>query len=135
MGLKEIRKNIVKNFEERKEKISEESKIVDEIRTEIKIADSYFKSKNYTMSFFMFFKALKMMCVFYLTKQHGKIDELSDLDALFFVSKKDGFPFNEKVARNFLNKFDLVLSRKELEKNDCIEIQRVVKDMREKIGI
>ena len=135
MGLKEVRENIVENFEKRKEKIDEENKILEEIKIGIKMAKSYLKKKNYSVGFFMYFKTLKLMCSFYLIKQHGKVAEISELDALFFISRKDGFPFNEETARKFLNKFDLVLSRKELERKDCIEIKKVVEEMGKKIGI
>jgi HEPN domain-containing protein len=135
MGLKEVRENIVENFEKRKEKVDEENKISEDIKIGIKMAKSYLKKKNYSASFFMFFRALKLICLLYLIKQHGKVAEISELDALFFVSKKDGFPFNEEMAKEFLKKFDLVLSRKELERKDCIEIKKIVEGMGKKIGI
>lgn len=136
MGIEDLGKQTFKKAEERKGEVIEEQDISKNMKDGVKRAKGFFKAKNYSASFFEYYKALKLISLFYLKKSHGKIADISEDEALTFIAKRGEFGLDEKKLGELRSKqIQIVVSRQEGERKDCIEIGKIVQNAIKKAGI
>lgn len=124
MGLEKVRERIIERVSER-EKIAEERRIEEEIERSMEMGEGFLEAKNYPACYFMYFRAFKSLALLYVKKKADV--ELSEGEALLHLAKKKKFGFDQEVLREMLEKYDLVLNRKEAKRKDCLKVRRAVK--------
>lgn len=132
MGLENVRKDILEKTEKRMEEASKKEELSKVAKNSLKMAEAFYERKNYTSAYFMYFKALKEYSLLYLNKKMGNID-LLEQDALEFIGKKEMFGINQKAVDELVKLHELIVARKELSKENCDKIIRIVNKIKKEV--
>ena len=126
MGIERVRKQIIKGAEKKSQELGAEMELDKVIASSFKMAEGFFKRGNFTGAFFMYFKCLKSIALLSIRKKIGD-SSISDDEAINIVIEKGLLPLKKSQFDTFLERFKKVLSRKKLEKNECLDIMALVR--------
>lgn len=129
MSLEQIRKKIVKEAEDRHKEIESNKATEDESKKFMKMAEDYFKNKNYSMCFYSYVKALKYLALVYVSKKIGNV-ELDEQSALTFLAKKEKYGLTLEKLEDILMINNLILMRKEAERAECIKLRKIIEKIK-----
>jgi len=132
MALEDVRKKIVKDAEDRHKEIENKKTAENEAKKFIKMAEDYYKNKNFSMCFYTYVKALKALAMVYVAKKIGNV-ELDEQSALAFLAKKEKYGLNLEKLEDILMINNLILMRKEAERTECTKIRKIIEKMKEEL--
>ena len=130
MGIDKVRKNIISGTEEKLQEVGEKMKTGDEIDRLFNMGEGFLARKNYSISYFMYFRCLRNIALLYIMERIGDRGGFSSEEALRVVVEKKFLDISEKKFEEFSKKYHQVINRKYLEKSDAEEIRDVILRLR-----
>ncbi len=128
MALDSVRKNIVKEKAKNISNVSADEGIKNSANNHYKMANGFFKSKNFANAYYSYYLCLREYALLYARKVLKM--ELSDVEALDFLVKKEICGMTYAFIEIVNGKKESVLNRAKLASKDCIDIRSAVARLR-----
>lgn len=129
MSLENVRKQLLRDINQRKQDLEKKGKLEVEAKKFVKMGNGYFKEKNFTLSFFSYYKAIKLMAMIYIEKKLGKID-LDEKAAVEFLVKREKFGLKKELIREFDTNLEISIGRRELTRADVKKALKICEEMK-----
>jgi hypothetical protein len=132
MGIDKVRKDILSGAEEKLQEVGEKMKLGNEIDLFFKMAEGFRSRKNYSVAYSMYFRCLRKQALLFITEKVGEKSGFTEKGALSAVVEKKLFPLNKSEYEVMLKKYNQVMGRTKLEKEDVEHIRNIVLKLRSK---
>jgi len=132
MTLENIRKQIAKDEKGKQIEIEKKELMEKEAKRFFMMGEGYLDEKNYSMSFFSYFKSFKIMCSMYVNKKIGGI-ELDENSAVLYIAKKNLFGVDEKKLEDLELLARIITNRKEVESKDAREMGKITARVKDEL--
>ena len=133
MGIESVRKKFESTTGKKILKYEKTQALEALYKKHLGMANGFFKERNYSLSYFEYYRSLKAMALFYLQKKLGDIGEIGEDEAVELVANRDYFKLKKKDVEGFSKNYEAIINRKKITRRECSEIRDIVKKVEREI--
>jgi hypothetical protein len=130
MGIDSVRGNIIKRVKKEQEEVGEVTNMKAELKKILEFAASFAAEGEYSSSFFMYYRALKLAAMLYMKEKMGNITGMGEGDVLLFVAQKGLLGLNVASLEEVKEVVRRILDREKISKAEFQKINKVVQALK-----
>lgn len=115
------------------EKFKKMQNLDEKIDENLEEGEAYYKVGNYSVAFFMYFKAIEGMAISIMKEKLDKDIEIERDEAFEYLVKKNVAGITEEEVDKFEENFDFFIGRKEVDKEVVKEIKGTAEKLKDEV--